>query len=99
MPVSSPSMYFASISIDLPVRWKVKEQDSGRGIVKIGQLADATGATAKTLRFYEDSGLLPPAKRAANGYRDYPPEAARSEERRVGKECVRTCRSRWATNH
>lgn len=43
--------------------------------MKIGQLADATGATAKTLRFYEDSGLLPPAKRAANGYRDYPPEA------------------------
>src|SRR3546814_4856986 len=23
-------------------------------------------------------------------------EAARSEERRVGKECVRTCRSRWS---
>src|SRR3546814_7708396 len=23
----------------------------------------------------------------------------RSEERRVGKECVSTCRSRWATNH
>src|SRR3546814_8574634 len=24
---------------------------------------------------------------------------ARSEERRVGKECVSTCRSRWATDH
>src|SRR3546814_8000187 len=24
---------------------------------------------------------------------------ARSEERRVGKECVRTCRSRWAPYH
>src|SRR3546814_18575042 len=24
---------------------------------------------------------------------------ARSEERRVGKECFRTCRSRWATDH
>src|SRR3546814_12445524 len=24
---------------------------------------------------------------------------ARSEERRVGKECVRTCRSRWSTYH
>src|SRR3546814_17250361 len=24
---------------------------------------------------------------------------ARSEERRVGKECVRTCRSRWAAYH
>src|SRR3546814_17850378 len=25
--------------------------------------------------------------------------AVRSEERRVGKECVRTCRSRWSTYH
>src|SRR3546814_14463151 len=25
--------------------------------------------------------------------------AHRSEERRVGKECVRTCRSRWSTYH
>src|SRR3546814_2450176 len=24
---------------------------------------------------------------------------ARSEERRVGKECVSTCRSRWSQNH
>src|SRR3546814_12660521 len=26
-------------------------------------------------------------------------DQARSEERRVGKECVRTCRSRWSTYH
>src|SRR3546814_16261416 len=26
-------------------------------------------------------------------------DVARSEERRVGQECVRTCRSRWAPNH
>src|SRR3546814_7846238 len=26
-------------------------------------------------------------------------EKDRSEERRVGKECVRTCRSRWSTYH
>src|SRR3546814_15216584 len=25
--------------------------------------------------------------------------AARSEERRVGKECVSTCRSRWSPSH
>src|SRR3546814_8230273 len=25
--------------------------------------------------------------------------SARSEERRVGKECVRTCRSRWSPYH
>src|SRR3546814_16475071 len=26
-------------------------------------------------------------------------KGARSEERRVGKECVSTCRSRWAPDH
>src|SRR3546814_15924194 len=26
-------------------------------------------------------------------------KAARSEERRVGKECVSTCRSRWSPDH
>src|SRR3546814_14020665 len=28
-----------------------------------------------------------------------PSSARRSEERRVGKECVSTCRSRWAPEH
>src|SRR3546814_12732423 len=28
-----------------------------------------------------------------------PIEDKRSEERRVGKECVSTCRSRWSPNH
>src|SRR3546814_13636699 len=27
------------------------------------------------------------------------PSAMRAEERRVGKECVSTCRSRWAPSH
>lgn len=39
----------------------------------IGELADATGVTAKTLRFYEHEGLLPEPARTAGGYRDYPP--------------------------
>jgi len=43
--------------------------------MRIGELAAAAGTTTKTLRFYEDSGLLPPTERAANGYRDYGPEA------------------------
>lgn len=37
----------------------------------IGEAATATGMTTKTLRFYEDRGLLPAARRAPNGYRDY----------------------------
>ncbi len=43
--------------------------------MRIGELAAATGTTTKTLRFYEDSGLLPPAERNANGYRDYTEDA------------------------
>lgn len=39
--------------------------------VQIGELARRTGVTAKTIRFYEDTGLLPAPGRRSNGYRDY----------------------------
>src|SRR3546814_15879717 len=32
-------------------------------------------------------------------FQDPLPGAVRSEERRVGKECVSTCRSRWSPDH
>src|SRR3546814_18042799 len=38
-----------------------------------------------------------PAARALPAYTGQP--AHRSEERRVGKECVSTCRSRWSPYH
>ena len=38
--------------------------------MNIGEAADITGLPAKTIRYYEDIGLIRPA-RAANGYRDY----------------------------
>lgn len=43
--------------------------------MQIGELAAATGLSRDTLHFYEKRGLLR-ARRAGNGYRDYPPEAA-----------------------
>ncbi len=39
--------------------------------MRIGEVAEATGTTTKTLRFYEDQGLLPAADRTPGGYRDY----------------------------
>ena len=33
------------------------------------------------------------------GWDDIPPKPPRSEERRVGKECLRLCRSRWSPYH
>ncbi|MYZ36386.1 MULTISPECIES: MerR family transcriptional regulator [unclassified Streptomyces] len=38
--------------------------------MRIGELAERAGTTARTLRYYESRGLLP-ARRAVNGYRTY----------------------------
>ena len=37
----------------------------------IGEASKLSGLPAKTIRFYEDEGLVRPARRADNGYRDY----------------------------
>ena len=44
--------------------------------MKIGQLAQQTGVSTKTIRYYEDIGVLPEPARAANGYRSYAETAA-----------------------
>jgi DNA-binding transcriptional MerR regulator len=55
--------------MNLPVRWKVKGD-----VMKIGDLAAASGSTPKTIRFYEQAGVLPEPVRTGGGYRDYGPE-------------------------
>jgi DNA-binding transcriptional MerR regulator len=39
--------------------------------LRVGQLAHATGVPAKTIRYYEQVGVLPAAPRSAAGYRQY----------------------------
>ena len=39
--------------------------------MRIGELAGRAGINTSKIRFYESRGLLPPAARLANGYRDY----------------------------
>ena len=56
----------------LPVDWNV----SGRlGIVRIGEVARRTGIPTKTIRYYEEIGVLPEPDRTANAYRDYSEDA------------------------
>ena len=39
--------------------------------MRISQVALQSGLTAKTIRYYEEIGLIEPASRGMNGYRDY----------------------------
>jgi MerR family transcriptional regulator, copper efflux regulator len=43
--------------------------------VRIGQLAAQTGYSVRTIRFYEQSGLLPAPSRTPAGYRSYEQDA------------------------
>ncbi|MBP2472266.1 DNA-binding transcriptional MerR regulator [Crossiella equi] len=45
--------------------------DEPTELFTIGQLARATGLSTRTIRFYSDSGLLPPVERTHGGYRVY----------------------------
>ena len=51
-------------TINLPVTGRSRP-------VKINELAKRSGTASKTIRYYEEVGLLPEPVRAANGYRDY----------------------------
>ncbi len=52
-------------------------ENKANRVLRIGQLAKALNTTAKTLRFYEQIGLLPAATRTAGGYRVYDEAAIR----------------------
>lgn len=56
-------------------------------LFSIGELASRTGLSVKTIRFWSDEGLVPPASRSSAGYRRYDAEAV------ARLELVQTLRS------
>jgi DNA-binding transcriptional MerR regulator len=51
-----------------------KAIDDPAGLVSIGQLAKSAGVSSRTIRYYEELGILPEPRRSAGGTRKYPQE-------------------------
>src|SRR3546814_17674974 len=82
------------------------DRSYGIAVARLAGMPPATVARAKAVLDKLEAGRAKTGGLAA-GLDDLPlfaaaveaEEAHRSEERRVGKECVGTCRSRWSPDH
>src|SRR3546814_3083923 len=84
-------------SSDLTIRLQQQEEKIDMGVFidwqrnpAIGETGIAFSAENPRKAFYDDRYKLLVC---------FPASINRSEERRVGKECVSTCRSRWSPYH
>src|SRR3546814_11900350 len=82
---TTPGFSDRRCEVDVAGHLKVSADHGAMGIVLSNLLNNA-------VKFSESGDVI----RIAAGEED---ESVRSEERRVGKECVSTCRSRWSPDH
>src|SRR3546814_11800922 len=75
----------------------VSNGESSGAWAEAGGVGTFSGVNADS---FDDNGVLIPQLYFGRTRRERHEELiARSEERRVGKECVSTCRSRWSPYH
>src|SRR5436309_2555224 len=58
----------------MPHHERSSDHGSGRGLVvayTVRQVAEMSGVSVRTLHFYDETGLLKPARQGINGYRYY----------------------------
>src|SRR3546814_14535047 len=96
--VSSPSMDDADLSwfVDNVVSRSLLQS---RGVSQVRRQGGVTREIRVELDPDRLKALGVTAGEISNQLRSMQQEATRSEERRVGKECVSTCRSRWSRDH
>src|SRR3546814_15303525 len=81
-------------------RLAIAENDRGVDILGLDQVAQRVALAALRRLDEELLDILVPARRTRHfDHLRVRQEFVRSEERRVGKECVSTCRSRWSPYH
>jgi DNA-binding transcriptional MerR regulator len=66
-----PTDHRASAHSPPPSHTAGADADLSPGTLLIGQVAERTGLTQRTLRYYEELGLIPPAPRLEGGFRLY----------------------------
>src|SRR3546814_20453595 len=74
---------------DTPVEQEIVAETPGAEEVSVAEVAPTPESVRAEL---VEAPSLPSEEKSS-------PSTSRSEERRVGKECVRTCRSRWSPYH
>ena len=67
--------------VNLPETQGSSPEDESRPCYSIEQVATRTGLTKRTLRYYEEVGLLPPTDRTEGNYRRYSEEDVERIER------------------
>ena len=86
------------VPMDTPVEQIISRGRAVRARRRIPRVAGALGAAAAAA--FAVSMLLPASPPASAPHAQLAAwTVARSEERRVGKECVSLCRSRWSPYH
>ena len=73
----------------------------GNSVESLGTLSSLEGQATPGELYYQSgtSGGVQSEGPYLNRRANREPSGARSEERRVGKECLRLCRSRWSPYH
>src|SRR3546814_15888229 len=107
MPDAAPSFTGTTLQETGQVGLYVQDQTrAGQWLVTIGGRQDWVGTDTNGRHQSDDrfSGRVGVTYLFDNGFAPYASwgqsfEVVRSEARRVGKECVRTCRSRWSPHH
>src|SRR3546814_13693991 len=93
--LASPAISRLSRLIAAPTSPSVEESLRSLGELALISLALSLSDSVLEQRERRDFGSAPPARDSGRSLGRVP-SGGRSEERRVGKECVSTCRSRWS---
>src|SRR3546814_12296496 len=84
-----------SVDVEYEVNGEKKKESFDKLIVAVGRRPNTDGLNAKEIGVtIDERGFV----KVDAHYKTNVP-GVRSEERRVGKECVSACRSRWPTDH